>query len=57
MKKARKKIIPEQGKEELPLVPEENIPPESEEEDTGTTEPAVMDVGNPPPTKPAPIKK
>lgn len=56
MKKIRKIIPIKPDKKELPFGPEENTPPETEEENPDSSDP-VADTGNPPPTKPAPIKK
>lgn len=57
MKKARKKVPPGQEGETPPPGPVTETPPETEEENPETIDPAVLDTGNPPPTKPSPIKK
>lgn len=57
MKKRGKKVPPEKDEEILPLGPLTDTPPETEEENPDQADPGLVDVGNPPPTKPSPIKK
>ncbi len=54
MKKARKKAPAGQDGE---TPPGPVTPPQTEEENPETTDPGALDMGNPPPTKPLPIKK